>query len=573
MPMPQHCSCCPGQEKMHACVTLLRLWEPGPWSVPCLPRGFCCTLRQLAGWLGYQAVDQGKRVSFVKAPLFRPREVLVNVNVHGSSGLDLLHWPCPKESEADSVTPSILAHFCLKISESHLFVIGRLVEKEQYAKNARAVFRFNCLFGFDQFRPNCGQEYVVWSSLVQRKSKCTAVVAVFFFFLSCYTSTTTAAFSVRVFEDCPGTWLALASVEFVHVDELVNDPTGRLTMQAAFPVDSAGLRLPPHVCEKIWRLSLDARRMEDSGVGESASENSNSTSLSVSEESSSVASRNVSDCEDDATSPIDHHRARGFLNKRAYLAKTNEDDELAVCGSHVRGCDCEREWGVCAPSAGKGPCVDGCSEICRGTATPGMSSVEPDCMDLDDRGRLIDDCELDADEEEEEEDEEDEEERRKLYEEVWAAFSKALACPGSSSVVTCGDRVTSPCHEDLMSPDCETVHSSSPVDRHRYCVPCPDEDEHCCPDDGKPHVRFRPRHKLVSCRTIFSWNFAHRQARRGPWEEMARDRTRFTKRIEQANTELSGVFADDHRSRWRKRFASDDTDGELSWDACTSNEQ
>ncbi|XP_015183363.1 PREDICTED: suppressor protein SRP40 [Polistes dominula] len=56
--------------------------------------------------------------------------------------------------------------------------------------------------------------------------------------------------------------------------------------------------------------------------------------------------------------------------------------------------------------------------------------------------------------------------------------------------------------------------------------------------------------------TMFKWDYAYRAARKGPWEEMARDRCRFNGRINNCHLILSPVLQDDHRVRvWTERFS------------------
>jgi len=45
------------------------------------------------------------------------------------------------------------------------------------------------------------------------------------------------------------------------------------------------------------------------------------------------------------------------------------------------------------------------------------------------------------------------------------------------------------------------------------------------------------------------WAVDYQQARVGPWEVMARDRTRFMKRIEQTEQTISWIFTPQHRGK------------------------
>ncbi|XP_067408294.1 protein phosphatase 1 regulatory subunit 15A [Emydura macquarii macquarii] len=63
-------------------------------------------------------------------------------------------------------------------------------------------------------------------------------------------------------------------------------------------------------------------------------------------------------------------------------------------------------------------------------------------------------------------------------------------------------------------------------------------------------VRFSP---VVTVHPLLVWPFASRAARRGPWEELARDRSRFHRRIEQLEAVLGPCLEAEHQARaWRK---------------------
>ncbi len=51
-------------------------------------------------------------------------------------------------------------------------------------------------------------------------------------------------------------------------------------------------------------------------------------------------------------------------------------------------------------------------------------------------------------------------------------------------------------------------------------------------------VSFKPDKELVEVHTIIAWEYAYRAARRGPWEQYARDRCRFRRRIDSVSTVL-----------------------------------
>lgn len=63
-------------------------------------------------------------------------------------------------------------------------------------------------------------------------------------------------------------------------------------------------------------------------------------------------------------------------------------------------------------------------------------------------------------------------------------------------------------------------------------------------------VRFSP---VVTIHPLIVWDYASRAARRGPWEEMARDRSRFSRRISEVGALLERCLEKEHRAKiWRK---------------------
>jgi len=55
---------------------------------------------------------------------------------------------------------------------------------------------------------------------------------------------------------------------------------------------------------------------------------------------------------------------------------------------------------------------------------------------------------------------------------------------------------------------------------------------------------------------MITWNYAYRAARRGPWEEIARDTERFKGRINSIAIVLNPILKSKHRSQvWQERFA------------------
>lgn len=61
-------------------------------------------------------------------------------------------------------------------------------------------------------------------------------------------------------------------------------------------------------------------------------------------------------------------------------------------------------------------------------------------------------------------------------------------------------------------------------------------------------VRFSP---VVQVHVMRSWPFARQASRKGHWEEMARDRDRFQRRIQEAEQVVGHCFTQAHREKIR----------------------
>ncbi|RZC32997.1 uncharacterized protein BDFB_001336 [Asbolus verrucosus] len=69
-------------------------------------------------------------------------------------------------------------------------------------------------------------------------------------------------------------------------------------------------------------------------------------------------------------------------------------------------------------------------------------------------------------------------------------------------------------------------------------------------------VRFADDNELCQVHPMIMWAYAYQAARKGPWEECARDRDRFHKRVKNIEADIGHIFNADHRSRiYKKRFA------------------
>lgn len=52
--------------------------------------------------------------------------------------------------------------------------------------------------------------------------------------------------------------------------------------------------------------------------------------------------------------------------------------------------------------------------------------------------------------------------------------------------------------------------------------------------------------------TIIAWDYAYRAARKGPWEEAARDRTRFHNKIKIISSFIERVLTPHHRQQMKE---------------------
>ncbi|MBN3277303.1 PR15B phosphatase, partial [Polyodon spathula] len=69
-------------------------------------------------------------------------------------------------------------------------------------------------------------------------------------------------------------------------------------------------------------------------------------------------------------------------------------------------------------------------------------------------------------------------------------------------------------------------------------------------------VTFSP---VVHVHVMLAWDFALRAARKSPWEEMARDRARFQRRIQEAEETIGCCWNSDHREKIQTRLSAEDS--------------
>ncbi|XP_078511260.1 uncharacterized protein LOC144770531 [Lissotriton helveticus] len=83
------------------------------------------------------------------------------------------------------------------------------------------------------------------------------------------------------------------------------------------------------------------------------------------------------------------------------------------------------------------------------------------------------------------------------------------------------------------------------------------EDNLGCDSCPTKKVRFSP---VVKVHQMIAWSYAHRAARRGPWEEHARDRCRFQRRITETESAIGYCLDPAHRELvWARLHGSLDT--------------
>lgn len=88
--------------------------------------------------------------------------------------------------------------------------------------------------------------------------------------------------------------------------------------------------------------------------------------------------------------------------------------------------------------------------------------------------------------------------------------------------------------------------------------PAPTPDPPGPPHTPVRHLRFSDQ---VHVHVMRSWEFALRQSRRGHWEELARDRDRFRRRIQDSETTLGPILSPEHRERVLKRIQTSTEQG------------
>ncbi|CAG2058332.1 unnamed protein product [Timema podura] len=73
--------------------------------------------------------------------------------------------------------------------------------------------------------------------------------------------------------------------------------------------------------------------------------------------------------------------------------------------------------------------------------------------------------------------------------------------------------------------------------------------------DAKTEVSFAVGDSLTTIHLMIAWDYAYRAARIGPWEQIARDRTRFQARISQMEDILKPVLSIKYRDSCAKRLS------------------
>lgn len=69
-------------------------------------------------------------------------------------------------------------------------------------------------------------------------------------------------------------------------------------------------------------------------------------------------------------------------------------------------------------------------------------------------------------------------------------------------------------------------------------------------------VHFAEENTLATVHPIIAWNYAYAAARKGPWEQFARDRDRFDRKIQELSKVLNPVLSNCHREKvYSERFS------------------
>ena len=92
-----------------------------------------------------------------------------------------------------------------------------------------------------------------------------------------------------------------------------------------------------------------------------------------------------------------------------------------------------------------------------------------------------------------------------------------------------------------------TLETFSDTEGMECTINIPSPHEAQCEDNqhvsSSKHVTFKPDSELVVVHRLIAWDYAYRACRRGPWEEYARDRMHFKRRIESVACVLEPCLA------------------------------
>jgi len=102
--------------------------------------------------------------------------------------------------------------------------------------------------------------------------------------------------------------------------------------------------------------------------------------------------------------------------------------------------------------------------------------------------------------------------------------------------------------DDSTSSCCDDDSFDDFFDSHipNYAHAVKDRNDTDSPQQNKAKVRFS---EDVEVHHMIAWSFAYKQARKGEWERMARDRERFRNRIANIASHISWIFTSAHRNK------------------------